>query len=41
MIAEDGRFDEIFHREELRVDEGRVRFITEGRVVDEKLRKNK
>lgn len=42
MIAEDARFREVFVREQLEnVAENHVRYSTEGRVVDERLRKTK
>jgi hypothetical protein len=42
MIAEDSRFPDVFRREEVgEPDERRVRYITEGRVVSEQLRKAK
>jgi hypothetical protein len=38
LTAETGEFDKVFHREE--IDRGkRVRFSTEGEIVDDKLRK--
>lgn len=39
MLGDAERFDEIFRREE--GPRGRVRFTTEGRIVDERLRKKK
>lgn len=41
LIAEDNRFEEVFNRQELDKNEGRIRFITEGRIVDEILRKSR
>ena len=41
MIAEDGRFGQVFRREEADMPEGRVRYVTEGRVVNEQLRRQK
>ncbi|MGQ0815936.1 MAG: hypothetical protein ACT4O1_16010 [Gemmatimonadota bacterium] len=41
LIADDARFNEVFQRQELRVAENRVRYITEGIIVDERLRKTK
>lgn len=41
MIADDERFSEVFRRENTNSPDGRARFITEGRVVDETLRKQK
>lgn len=41
LIAEAARFGEVFKREPLRVAEDRVRYTTEGKVVDDRLRKNK
>jgi hypothetical protein len=41
MIAEDSRFPQIFRRDEANLPDGRARYITEGRVVDERLRKQK
>jgi hypothetical protein len=41
MIAEDGRFAQVFRRDEANLPDGRARYITEGRVVDERLRKQK
>ena len=42
MIAEDNRFGEVFRREAVGGADGeRVRYVTEGRVVDETLRKSK
>ena len=41
MIAEDARFAEVFRRDEGNLEDGRARYITEGRVVDERLRKQK
>jgi len=40
LIAEDARFDEVFNQEPL-AREGYRRYTTEGRVVDERLRKTK
>jgi hypothetical protein len=41
LVGEDSRFDEIFHPELLSPNERRMRFITEGRIIDENLRKTK
>jgi hypothetical protein len=41
LVGENERFDAIFQREETRAVDGAVRFSTEGRVVDQKLRKVK
>lgn len=41
LIAEEVNFGDVFQRQELNDAERRVRFVTEGRVVDEKLRKLK
>jgi hypothetical protein len=41
LIAEDARFSEVFHEQVVNQAEGRVRYVTEGRVVDESLRKKK
>lgn len=41
LIADDTRFNEVFQKQELRVAENRVRYVTEGIVVDERLRKTK
>ncbi len=41
LIAEEVRFEDVFDREDLNIAEGRVRYTTEGRVVDEKLRYSK
>ncbi len=38
LIAEDSRFEEIFERQDLNVSDGRVRYMTEGRIIDERLR---
>ena len=40
MVAEDSEFPKIFRREQLD-GPGQVRFVTEGRIVDERLRKSK
>jgi hypothetical protein len=41
LIADDRRFNAIFQKQDLRVAENRVRYVTEGVVVDERLRKTK
>lgn len=41
LIAENARFNQVFNEEIGDADERRVRYITEGRVVDERLRKAK
>lgn len=41
MIAEDARFNQVFREEVIPQAEGRVRFVTEGRVVGGSLRKTK
>jgi len=41
LMAHDEDFDEVFQKEYLHVAEGRVRYVTEGRVVDERLRKSR
>jgi hypothetical protein len=41
LIAEDARFGEVFREEVLNVAESRVRYVTEGRVVDERLRRTR
>lgn len=41
LMAEDEEFDNIFEREYLNVAEGRVRYATEGQIVDERLRNRK
>ena len=41
MIAENAHFAEVFQTQVLDVAERRMRYITEGCVVDEKLRKRK
>ena len=41
LIAEDARFDEIFQQEAVVNAQGTSRYITQGRVVDEQLRKTK
>lgn len=41
LIGDNYRFDEIFQREQLKVAENEVRYVTEGHVVDERLRKSK
>lgn len=41
MIAEDNRFAEVFRRDDNALPDGRARYVTEGRVVDERLRKQK
>lgn len=39
LLAETARFDQVFHMQ--RVAEGRTRYSTEGRVINQRLRKNK
>jgi hypothetical protein len=39
MIAEDARFGQVFRQEV--INEAQVRYTTEGRIVDESLRKTK
>lgn len=39
LLAETGRFDRVFHAQ--RVAEGRTKYVTEGRVVTQRLRKSK
>jgi hypothetical protein len=41
LVAEDERFAEVFKREDISTTEGTVRYVTEGRVIDEQLRKSK
>lgn len=41
LMGDTYRFDEIFEREQLRVAENKVRYATEGHVVDERLRKSR
>lgn len=41
LIAENSTFESVFRREQMRAAEGRVRYITEGNVVSEKLRKTR
>lgn len=41
LIADDRRFEEVFGREVLEPTDGLVRFTTQGRVVDERLRRNR
>ena len=41
LIAEDARFNQVFDQQPVDQDEGQVRYITQGRVVDEQLRKTK
>jgi len=41
LIAEDARFAEVFQQEVLNLADKRVRYVTEGRVIDESLRKTK
>lgn len=41
IMAEDAHFEEIFERSEVEVREGEVRYTTEGRIVNERLRKTK
>lgn len=41
LIAEDAHFSEVFQQEVVNLAERRVRYVTEGRVIDESLRKTK
>ena len=41
MIAEEARFAQVFHEQAIAAADGRVRYVTEGRVVAETLRKTK
>jgi len=41
LTAESSKFDDVFHREQLRGSAAEVRFSTEGRVVGERLGKSK
>jgi hypothetical protein len=41
LIAEDARFNEVFQEQPVNQAGGQVRYITQGRVVDEELRKTK
>lgn len=41
LMAEDSRFNQVFHREDVNRANGRVRFSTEGQVTNEYLRKSK
>jgi hypothetical protein len=41
LIAEDTRFDQVFAQEPVNGGDGRVRYTTQGRIVDEVLRKMK
>jgi hypothetical protein len=41
MIAEDEQFGQVFRQDPANLPGGRVRFVTEGRVVNERLRKTK
>jgi len=41
LIAEDARFNQVFEQQPVEQMEGAVRYITEGRVVEEQLRKTK
>jgi hypothetical protein len=41
LIAEDANFPQVFRRELVNPEEQRVRYVTEGRVIDERLRKTK
>lgn len=41
LLAEDSRFGEVFAAEVINLAERRVRYVTEGRVVDERLRKTR
>ncbi len=41
LIAEDARFNEVFRQQPVNEPEGQVRYITQGRVVEEQLRKTR
>jgi hypothetical protein len=41
MVADDARFPQVFRQEIVDAAAGRMRYVTEGRVVDERLRKNR
>ncbi len=41
LIAEDSRFAQVFQQEVVSIDDRRVRYTTEGHVIDERLRKTK
>jgi len=41
LIAEDAHFNQVFEQQPVDQGEGQVRYITQGRVVDEQLRKTK
>jgi len=41
LVAEDAQFEQVFQRQVVNVQDRRVRFVTEGHVVDESLRKTK
>lgn len=41
LLAEDERFSEVFDQEVLDPSESRVRFSTEGRIISQRLRKNR
>jgi len=41
LVGENSRFDDIFQQEVLSPNERRMRFVTEGRIIDDQLRKTK
>lgn len=41
LIAEDSRFGEVFREQVLNAADKRVRYVTEGRIIDQRLRKAK
>jgi hypothetical protein len=41
LTADASQFDNIFHREDLKLDKKEVRFTTQGKIVDQRLRKGK
>ncbi len=41
LIAEDARFDQVFLQQAVEQVPEQVRYVTQGRVVDEELRKTK
>jgi hypothetical protein len=41
LVGENARFNEIFQQQVLSPNERRMRFVTEGRIIDESLRKTK
>lgn len=41
LIAEDARFNEVFQQQAVNQGIGQVRYITQGKVIDEELRKTK